>query len=114
MATEAAAGLALKNGVGAGFSLGREAAGWLQSRFTDGGTTSAVYLVEADERFYRVRRVCGEVHSCFEARLGAQASTQEVAQAVARHAQALGVAVKVRHDPGGVSRITVGPSPRGD
>jgi hypothetical protein len=114
MATEAASGLGMTNGVGAGFSLGREAAGWLQSRLTEGALGPAVFLVEADERFYRVRRVLGEVHSCFEARLGAQASTQEVAQAVARHAQALGVTVKVRHELGGASRVSVGSSLRGD
>lgn len=90
---------------GQGALVGREVASWITARMQD-GAPEAEFTLEADERFWRVRRAQGETISMLEARLPMPATAGDLGQAVARWAPTVGLSARVQHD-GGVLRMTL-------
>ena len=90
---------------GQGALVGREVAHWLTSRVHDAGH-EAVFTLESDARFWRLRRTHGATASTIEARLPTQVTPGDLAQAVARWAPTAGLAARV-HAEGGALRLTL-------
>lgn len=90
---------------GQGALLGREVAHWLTSRVHDSGH-EAVFTLESDATFWRLRRAHGATASTIEARLPSEATPGDLAQAVARWAPTAGLSARV-HADGGAVRVTL-------
>lgn len=90
---------------GHGGLLGRDVAHWLTARVHDAGH-EAVFTVETDARFWRLRRAHGATASTIEARLPMTATPGDLAQAVARWAPSAGLAARV-HADGAAVRVVL-------
>ncbi|MEZ4391355.1 MAG: hypothetical protein R3A48_09690 [Polyangiales bacterium] len=88
-----------------GAIVGRDIAHWITSRMQDAGP-EAEFTLEADERFWRLRRALGETSSMVEARLPVPATVGDLGQAVARWAPTVGLSARVQHE-GGLLRMTL-------
>lgn len=86
----------------------REAAQWVLARVSDGNDGN--FTLEVDERFWRLRRVCGATSSMFESRLGAPMSAGDLAAALVRWATAVGFTARHAHEDGALRVSIVRPA----
>lgn len=90
----------------AGSLIGRDAAGWVVARLAD-DNGEASFLVEADERYWRLRRVLGDSASMYEDVLALPASVSDLAAALVRWAHAAGYAARVATEPDAPVKVVV-------
>ncbi len=108
MASEVLAHSSTHTGAHTTPAISREAGQWMAARAADG--LEAVFSIEVDERFWRMRRTHGATSSMFETRLHGPLSAGDVTAAIARWASGAGFSVRTSHDEGGF-RVTLS---RGD
>lgn len=84
----------------------RDALGWILAGIAD-GHREAMLSIEADERFWRLRRTHNNTASMFEAALTVPATARDVANAIARWAPSVGLTARVHVDDADNVRVSL-------
>lgn len=79
---------------------------WMLARVADGGR-EAVFTVEADERFVRVRRIHGATASMLECKLPSPMTAVDVAKTLVRWAPSQSMTARVHGETSGAVRLTL-------